>query len=61
MKKLFEHAAADSKEILQTLHQLVELESCSSEKDAVDRLGSFVRTRLEALGAPEYTSSSSRR
>jgi glutamate carboxypeptidase len=51
MKKLFDYAAANTKEILETLRQLVEIESCSSEKDAVDELGLFVGGRLDAVGA----------
>ncbi len=49
--KLVEYFAARQSETVTLLRQLVELESPSSDKAALDRLGTFIATQLRDAGA----------
>ncbi len=51
MKELLDHAHRHADDILETLRQIVEMESFSSDKSSVDALGEYLRERLEALGS----------
>ena len=49
--ELVEYFAARQSETIALLHQLVELESPSESKSALDRLGQFIATQLRDVGA----------
>ncbi len=51
MKELLDYAQAHAADILSSLRHIVETESFSSDKPSVDALGSYIKGRLEALGA----------
>ena len=51
MKELLDYARGHTDEIVNTLRQIVELESFTSDKSSVDTLSSYIKDRLEALDA----------
>ncbi len=51
MKELLDYARDHTDEIVDTLRQVVELESFSADKSSVDALGSYIKGRLESLDA----------
>ena len=51
VNRYLEYSVRDLDAIVETLRELVELESCSSDKVSVDRIGRYVRRRLEEMGA----------
>jgi len=51
MKELLDYARDHTENILTTLRQIVELESFTPEKLSLDTLSSYIKDRLEALGA----------
>ena len=51
MDRYLEYAQHRMQEIVDTLRCIVEMESCSADKASVDRLGHFVASMLENIGA----------
>ncbi|MEE9325295.1 MAG: M20 family peptidase, partial [Dehalococcoidia bacterium] len=51
MANLLSYLKAQTQDMVSLLQKLVEMESPTSEKEAVDALGSFLRERLVELGA----------
>jgi glutamate carboxypeptidase len=51
MPELLDYANARTDEILGTLRHLVELESFSTDKAGTDALSTYIRVRLESIGA----------
>ncbi len=51
MPELLDYADAHSDEILETLNQMVGQESFTGDKTGTDILGSYIRGRLESMGA----------
>ena len=51
MNRFLQYAEDHSDDILSTLKDIVELESFTSDKVGVDRLGGWIKARLEDLGA----------
>jgi glutamate carboxypeptidase len=50
MAEPLRYFARRTEEMVRTIQQLVEIESPSDQKEAVDRLGAFLAARFEALG-----------
>jgi len=51
MKELLDYAHAHADDTMETLRAMVEMESFSADKPSIDKLSSYIKDRLEALGA----------
>ena len=51
MKELLDYAHAHADDTMETLRTMVELESFTSDKPSIDKLSSYIKSRLEALNA----------
>lgn len=51
MKELLDYAQDRNDDTMETLRTVVEMESFSADKPSIDKLSSYIKSRLEALGA----------
>ncbi len=51
MKELLDYALAHADDTMETLRAMVDMESFSADKPSIDKLSSYIKDRLEALGA----------
>ena len=51
MKELLDYALAHADDTMETLRTMVEMESFTSDKPSIDKLSSYIKSRLEALNA----------
>lgn len=51
MKELLDYAQDRNDDTMETLRTVVEMESFSANKPSIDKLSSYIKSRLEALGA----------
>ena len=51
MKELLDYALAHADDTMETLRTMVEMESFTADTPSIDKLSSYIKERLEALGA----------